>query len=191
MVHSGWGQRESIFVYSQETPTNPWEWIKINKVDQKKKKKKKKRNRYTVVMSYGWFTQSSVWFNSCTWICLPYGLTRLCLFHYSNIIWAPSHLISLATWLFGHVLLLLDNKGHPKAPFTVHFLGVSTGRAGVAAGVAESVSVSWRHYKNIEIHTVHTILSWPNPKQWQMVHTSDLIMVIDRARVFSQSSHER
>ena len=35
-----------------------------------------------------------------------------------------------------------------------------------------------RHYKNIERHTVHTFVSGPNPKQWQMVHTSDLMMVI-------------
>ena len=27
------------------------------------------------------------------------------------------------------------------------------------------------------IHTVHTILSWPNLEQWQMGHTSDLIMI--------------
>ena len=32
--------------------------------------------------------------------------------------------------------------------------------------------------KNIERHTVHTIGSWPNPKQWVIVHASDLIMII-------------
>ena len=32
--------------------------------------------------------------------------------------------------------------------------------------------------KNIERHTVHTIVSWPNPKQWVIVHTSDLMMII-------------
>ena len=32
--------------------------------------------------------------------------------------------------------------------------------------------------KNIERHTVHTIVSWPNPKQWIIVHTSDLMMII-------------
>ena len=40
-------------------------------------------------------------------------------------------------------------------------------------------------------HTAHTIVSWPNPKQWQMVHTSDLMMIIDDIHVFSQSSQER
>ena len=33
-------------------------------------------------------------------------------------------------------------------------------------------------HKNIERHTAHTIVSWPNPKQWVMVHTSDLMMMI-------------
>ena len=33
--------------------------------------------------------------------------------------------------------------------------------------------------KNLERHTdIHTIASWPNPKQWQMGHTCDLMMII-------------
>ena len=32
--------------------------------------------------------------------------------------------------------------------------------------------------KNIERHTAHTIVSWTDPKQWQMGHTSDLMMII-------------
>ena len=31
--------------------------------------------------------------------------------------------------------------------------------------------------KTIERHTVDTIVSWPNPKQWVIVHTSDLMMI--------------
>ena len=38
------------------------------------------------------------------------------------------------------------------------------------------ISVSVR--KSIERHTAHTIVSWPNPKQWVIVHTSDLMMII-------------
>ena len=34
------------------------------------------------------------------------------------------------------------------------------------------------HGKNIGRHTAHTIVSWPNPKQWVIVHTSDLMMII-------------
>ena len=38
----------------------------------------------------------------------------------------------------------------------------------------------WTHllYKNTKRHTAHTIVSWPNPKQWVKVHTSDLMMII-------------
>ena len=37
----------------------------------------------------------------------------------------------------------------------------------------------WFHcHKNIERHIAHTIVSWPNPKQWVIVHTSDLMMII-------------
>ena len=32
--------------------------------------------------------------------------------------------------------------------------------------------------KNIERHTADTIVSWPYPKQWVIVHTSDLMMII-------------
>ena len=34
------------------------------------------------------------------------------------------------------------------------------------------------HYKNIESRTACTIVPWPNPKQWVIVHTSDLMMII-------------
>ena len=37
---------------------------------------------------------------------------------------------------------------------------------------------STRLLKNIERHTAHTIVSWHNPKQWVIVHTSDLMMMI-------------
>ena len=32
--------------------------------------------------------------------------------------------------------------------------------------------------KNIERHTAHTIVSWPDPKQWQIDHASDFMMII-------------
>ena len=47
------------------------------------------------------------------------------------------------------------------------------------ASNAENVSIWWRHHvKNIVRHTAHTIVSWPNPKQWLMIHTSGLMMII-------------
>ena len=42
----------------------------------------------------------------------------------------------------------------------------------------EAVLYATSHHKNIEKHTVHTIVSWPDPKQWVIVHTSDLMMII-------------
>ena len=40
---------------------------------------------------------------------------------------------------------------------------------------------TWRKIssrKYTERHTAHTIVSWPNRKQWVTVHTSDLMMII-------------
>ena len=34
------------------------------------------------------------------------------------------------------------------------------------------------NHKNLERHIAHTIISWPNPKQWVIVHTSDLMTII-------------
>ena len=45
----------------------------------------------------------------------------------------------------------------------------------------------WSH-KNIKGHTVHTIVSWPNPKQWIIGHTSDLMMIIRQSNILSQPS---
>ena len=33
-------------------------------------------------------------------------------------------------------------------------------------------------HKNLVRHTAHTIVSWPNPQQWLMIHPSDLMMII-------------
>ena len=44
--------------------------------------------------------------------------------------------------------------------------------------------------KNIVRHTAHTIVSWPNPKQWLMIHTSDLMMII-RQSTHSHDHHRR
>ena len=38
--------------------------------------------------------------------------------------------------------------------------------------------MTWCTSKNTERHTAHTIVSWPNPKQWVIVHTSDSMMII-------------
>ena len=47
-------------------------------------------------------------------------------------------------------------------------------------GDAESASMSLRQYENIGRHTALTIVSRPNPKQWQMVRSFNLRMLILR-----------
>ena len=39
-------------------------------------------------------------------------------------------------------------------------------------------------YKNIERYTADTIVSWPNPKQWGIVHTSDLMLIIRQIYIY-------
>ena len=43
--------------------------------------------------------------------------------------------------------------------------------------------------KNIEKHTAHAIVSWPNHKQWTIFHTSDLMMII-RQIIYSLNHHK-
>ena len=43
--------------------------------------------------------------------------------------------------------------------------------------------------KNIERYSADTIVSWPNPKQWVIVHTSDLMMII--RPVYHLNHHNR
>ena len=43
--------------------------------------------------------------------------------------------------------------------------------------------------KNRERHTAHTIVSWLNPKQWSIVHTSDLMMIIEQS-IYSLHHHK-
>ena len=40
------------------------------------------------------------------------------------------------------------------------------------------------YHKNIERQTADTIVSWPNPKQWVIIFTSDLMMIIIRQSIY-------
>ena len=98
----------------------------------------------------------------------PYGLTRLYIFQYNDVIWTPSRLKSPATPLFVNVLLLLNNKWKSQSSTYCPFLrGIHWWFSPQRAGV----SMSWRHYKNIERHTAHIIVSWSNPKQSILFYT--------------------
>ena len=48
---------------------------------------------------------------------------------------------------------------------------------------AENVSI--RIYR----HTAHTIVPWPNPKQWVIVHISDLMII--RQNIYSLNHHKQ
>ena len=46
------------------------------------------------------------------------------------------------------------------------------------------------NYKNLESHTAHIIVSWPSPKQWVIVHTSDLMMIRKSIYILSTITRE-
>ena len=112
--------------------------------------------------------------------------------HYSDVIIGRDgvsnyqRLDCLLTCLFWH---------RSKKTSKLHVTGFCEGNSPVTgefpthkANDAENVSIWWRH-KNIERHTAHAIVSWHNPKQWIIVHTSDLMMII-RQSVYSLNHHK-
>ena len=47
------------------------------------------------------------------------------------------------------------------------------------------------YHKNLEGHTAHTIVSWPNPKQRVIVHTSDLMMIDNKTKYIYSLNHHK
>ena len=45
-------------------------------------------------------------------------------------------------------------------------------------------------HKNIKRHTAHTIVSWPDHKQWVIFHTCDLIVIIKKVYILSIITRE-
>ena len=77
-------------------------------------------------------------------------------------------------------------------------------RSGGGGGGADSGQISPGHqdtnvprsnpaisqiHKNIERHTAHTIVSWLNPKQWVIVHTSELMMIMRQSTYIYSLNH--
>ena len=52
------------------------------------------------------------------------------------------------------------------------------------------VTIDMYYQKYIERHTADTIVSWPNPKQWVIVHTSDLMMIRQSIYILSIITRE-
>ena len=50
-----------------------------------------------------------------------------------------------------------------------------------------SMKIHIKH-KNIARHTAHTIVSWPDPKQWVIVHTSEMMTI--RQSIYSFNHHK-
>ena len=71
-----------------------------------------------------------------------------------------------------------DSKLSAILIFCNIFHRVLTGRTRLWLYFLVEVTREITFQKNIERHTAHTIVSWPNPKQWLIVHTSDLMMTI-------------
>ena len=57
-------------------------------------------------------------------------------------------------------------------------------------GIRPSLTTRDTQQKKIEKHTAHTIVSWPNPKQWVIVYTSDLMMIIRQKIIHSLNHHK-
>ena len=73
------------------------------------------------------------------------------------------------TWLFLRNGIFFVNEFYFRTHMFPRF---------VFRSVAQLMSASHEKNKNIERHTADTIVSWPNPKQWVIVHTSYLMMII-------------
>ena len=109
--------------------------------------------------------------------------------HSRCITWVSWHLKSLTTWLF---IQQLVQGLHQSSALLSPFWGESISDSQRVIK-AESVSIlnvlmasSKDYYKfflrtqhlQLRTHTAHTIVSWSNPKYWQMIHILDLMIII-------------
>ena len=74
-------------------------------------------------------------------------------------------------WVFNKFGVCIHSKPTHKLYWTRHSCTIAN---------KVHVSVNWMKnlHKNIVRHTAHTIVSCPYPKQWLMIHTSGLMMII-------------
>ena len=71
-----------------------------------------------------------------------------------------------------------DTQIRPRAHNRVNRHSGHTSSSQVSYGVSNVIILKRTDHKNIERQTAHNIVSWPKPKQWVIVHTSDLMMII-------------
>ena len=92
-------------------------------------------------------------------ICLvfaPLWQYSLCQWHIWHYTWTANWHACMKRWMLYCMSIQLISDVHRLQRLTLPFWSL----------------------KNIEKHTAHTIISWPNPKQWVIVHTSNLVMII-------------
>ena len=96
-----------------------------------------------------------------------------------------------------HVILLFQLSSCPLYWWLLIILGMSYETShGISTQILQiayrsilQLQIPQSHYyKNIVRHTAHTIVSWPNPKQWLMINTSGLMMII-RESTHSHDHH--
>ena len=88
-------------------------------------------------------------------------------------------------WCWADVGPVGQTSGHWRPCFlgylghfmTDHYDGIAYCFLWVCA-LCTHILYSVSFFKNTKRHTAHTIVSWPNPKQWVIVHTPDLMMII-------------
>ena len=122
------------------------------------------------------FIWISVWFPVCMlWFMCSFGETFICV-SYANK--------NLESWTL-NINTEWIRTPHSNSPTILLQHGIPR----YADACANTPTILLPH-KNIEGHTAHTIVSWYNPKQWIIVHTSDLMMKI-RQIAYSLNHHTR
>ena len=121
-------------------------------------------------------------------ICLIYFLLR------SN--WYSKNIVvSRCTQRRKPYMGLVSQQGHhfnPALLFIFAFIGYTYQQLCFELH-AVTVDIKWLLCsKDIERHIAHTIVSWPDPKQWVIAHTSDFMMIVRQSiYIFSKSSQRK
>ena len=105
-------------------------------------------------------------------------IRRYLAYHYNNVIMsAMASQITSLTVVYSSVYSGAHQRKHQSSASLAFMRGIH--RLPVNSSHKGPVTRKMFPFdKNTERHTAHTIVSWPNPKQWVSVHTSDLMMII-------------
>ena len=125
-----------------------------------------------------------------------YGPRRNWLGHYIDVIMTTmASQITRPTIVYSTVYSDADQRKHQSSASVAFVWGIHRDRwiPRAKGQLRGNVSIWWRHHeriwnvmviirqsliKNIERHTAHASVSWPNPKQGVISHTSNLMLII-------------